>query len=83
MSANIFFRQVKPAEKESLSCFAPSSFLATMMEAFGDMPLQLDQSNLDVLYGMSLLCGDGGGNPYQELIDAINKYHLIEVWPEF
>ena len=83
MSANVFYRQVKPVKEKSLSCFAPSSFLKTMREVFGELPIQLDKSNIDVLHGMSLLCSDGGGNPYRELIDAINKYNLIEMWAEY
>lgn len=82
MSATIFFRQVKLETEKHLSCVASSHFLATMQEVFGDMPIQLSETSIDLLSGMAAMCRDGGGNPYRELIDAIRRYEVIEVWPE-
>lgn len=83
MSANIYFRQVRPIDSESLSVYAPSSFIESMTEAFGVFPCILGANEVPVLKGMAALNRDGGGNPYSELIEAINKYGTVEVYAEY
>lgn len=83
MGANIYFHQMKPVDGQSISCHAPSSFIASMERAFGEFPCVLDSENVPVLKGMAAMSHDGGGNPYQEIIDAIDKYGTIKVYAEW
>lgn len=79
MSANIIYRQAILIKGKCLSCYAPSAFITTMEKAFGQFPLVLDENAIPRLEGMAVMCNDAGGNPYQELIDAINSMDKIEV----
>lgn len=85
MSANIFYRPVEQ-KRYDLNVWAPSSFLASLSEAFSQFSEQkfvFNESSIPTLKGMAALCKDGGGNPYEEMIQAITKYGEIEVWPEY
>ena len=82
MSATILYRQVSSTGR-SLSCFAPSSFIGSIEQAFGSFPCTLGEEAVPILTGMAAVCNDGGGNPYQELISAIEKLGTVEVWAKY
>jgi len=84
MSANVYWKQVKPVSGHDLGLAAPSRFMSNMREAFGSETPTLDKSCIFLLKGLSI--GDGGdmgGNPYEKLIEAIKKYGEIELWAEY
>lgn len=80
MGASIYYRQVKPVDRKQLSVCAPSSFMETMDKAFDTFPSILTENDILKLEGMAAMNCDGGGNPYADLIKAIKKYGVIEVY---
>ena len=74
MSASILWAQVKPIEGKSLSAWAPSAFIESIEKAFGGFPCDFGPDDIPKLSGMASMCRDGGGNPYQEIINRIEKY---------
>lgn len=83
MSASIYWCQVRPVSGERLSAWAPSSFISSIEKAFGGFPCDFGNGDIEKLKGMASMCNDGGGNPYQEIINRIEKYGVIRVWAEY
>lgn len=83
MSANIYYRQISPKEKQQLDVGSPSSFLDTLEKGFGTRTPRLSEADLPVLHGMAACWQYGHDSPYQQLIDAIEQLGVIEVWPEY
>lgn len=87
MSASICYRQIKPIEGKDLPVWAPSYFIGTLEKAFGNFPCVLDADDIATLRGMAATCQDGAveihGNPYEELIKAIQKLGTVEVYAEY
>ena len=81
MSANIYWRQVKPKDGTSLNVSAPSYFMGVMERAFGSFPCTLTEEHIPVLTGLAATIDrDDRENPYQELIKAIQQYENVEVF---
>ena len=79
MSANIMYRPTKGAK--CLGVGAPSSFLKSMEEVFGEKPFVLNEDSIPQLKAMSSVCSDD--NPYKRLVELIEKHDAIEVWAEY
>src|SRR5207344_1202207 len=73
MSASIYYHQVKPMPKKSLSVWAPSAFQATLRDVFGSNEPELGVNDLRELRVLAHVNADGGGNPWQQLVEAIAK----------
>lgn len=87
MSASIFWEPVDPKPK-SIGTWAPSSFMEIMERAGLGLPTNLDEAAIPVLRGMAATFGPGGPgrehpNPFQQLIDKIEKHGKISVWAEY
>lgn len=80
MSASILWEPVDPKPKH-IGCWAPSSFMGQMERAGLKLPTNLDESVIPVLRGMAATIS-GTPNPFQELIDKIEKHGKISVWAE-
>lgn len=83
MSASFFYSQVCPVPEQQLSCWAPSAFRTAMEKCFGDLPWIVRPEDIPRLEGMAAICCDGGGNPYQELIDAIGTHGTVHIRVEY
>ena len=83
MSATIYARQVKPITGTSISCSWPSSFMDIMTRAFGRFPLELNDINVDKLTAMAATIDKGKDNPYQEIIDLVEKLGTVEVYAKY
>lgn len=80
MSASIYYRQVKPVSGKLLNTSAPSSFIDSLEKAFGGREPTLTTTEIPILQGMAILwTGMGGKNPYEQLIEGIQKYGEIEI----
>ena len=85
MSANIYWTPVKE-KKNDISVGAPSSFIGTLSEAFGPLPLTLEdnETTIATLHGMLSAARDNEfGRTYGRIIDALAKYHKIKIWAEY
>lgn len=85
MSANIYYKQVKPRDRKSVNTMAPSSFLAAMERAFGSGPWRLTAEQIPILTGLMAAVpeeDDEYNGPYDQLIEAIHQLGEIEVWAE-
>jgi hypothetical protein len=80
MSANIYWKAVEPTRGTRLSSWAPSAFIASVEKAFGSLPTVLTEADVPTLKGMAAMCVDAGGNPYEELIEAIETSGAVEIW---
>jgi len=83
MGSTIYYKQVKPKDKQDLDVSAPSSFIDTMQRGFGDRPWRLDVNSIQVLRGMAAAYSNDYDNPFSRLIEAIERLDEIEVWSEW
>lgn len=87
MSANIYYRAVKPKESESLEVSCPSLFLIIMSKCFVGDPFKLETKDIPVLQGMLAaapkITSINDENVFQVLIDEIERKDAIEVWAEY
>lgn len=83
MSASICYQPVDPKPK-TIGAWAPSHFMESMERANLGLPCTLKETDIPILRGMAATFSDHGDapNPYQEIIDAIEKYGAIEMWAE-
>ena len=71
------------AGAKGLGVSAPSAFLAAMSNAFGTgAPYTLGEGSIPILRAMAAVYSHDD-NPYQKLIDIIEKCSEIEVWSEY
>jgi hypothetical protein len=80
MSATIFWEPVSIKSK-SLRVMAPSSFISAMERADFPLPNTFDKSSIPTLRGMAATMNDEN-NPFNELIEKIEKYGSVSVWYE-
>lgn len=85
MSANIYYKPVKPTKSFDVPTYAPQDLMKKLEHAFGKPTPTLDKEDLPVLTGLSIGFGDDNDypNPYKTLIKAINKYGAIELEVEY
>ncbi len=82
MSANIYYRPTKETGFQ-LSVDAPSTFMENIRKAFlSEFPLIFGQDSVQTLKGMAAM-HHGEENPYDELIEAIEKHETIEVYAKY
>lgn len=81
MSASIIWEPVNPNPR-TLHVMAPSWFMAALEKAGLGLPRQFGEIDLPVLRGMAATI-DKEANPFQELIDVIDKHGPVEVWAEY
>ena len=82
MSASICWRPADPKPKR-LSVGAPSAFMETMTRAGMALPCTLTEAEVPILRGMAATWRHEGTNPYEQILDAIGAYSIIELWPEY
>lgn len=85
MSANILW---EPATRpcESLDTLAPQNFMRSLEVIGWSNGNNLNETHLSALRGMSAVYRGGQTdvkNPYQQLIDAIERHKEIRVWAEY
>ena len=78
MSATIFWEPISTKAK-SLRVMAPSSFISTMERANLPLPNTFSASVIPTLRGMAATMNDEN-NPFNELIEKIEKYGSVSVW---
>lgn len=83
MGANISYRQVKPITGKDLPVGAPSYFIGTMEKAFGNFPCTLTSEDIPILRGMAATMRDEQQNPYEKLVEAIERMGAVEVYAEY
>jgi hypothetical protein len=77
MSANLYWQPVI-IKKRYLSTMAPSSYIASLQKAFGQLPVQLGQSDIGILKGMAAV-----NNDFEELIKILHDFDSITIWAEY
>jgi hypothetical protein len=85
MSANIFWTPIKE-RRHDISVGAPTSFIASIENAFGGLPLELNNTevNIATLKGMISASGSSDAiSSYEKLISALGKYDRIKIWAEW
>jgi len=84
MSANIYWKTVRPQQQRSLHASAPSSFIRSMEKAFGRFPCRVNKECIAKLEGMAAVYGEGPEtNPYSELVNLLEQIDEIELWAEY
>lgn len=78
MSANIYWEPVLTNAKR-LRVMAPSSFISALERADLPLPNTFDESAIPILRGMAATMNEEN-NPFQELIEKIEKYGSVSVW---
>ena len=83
MSANICWRPVESKAKR-INTSAPSSFMEAMKRAGMSLPCELNASHRERLIGLAAShCYDTPTNPYQQLLDLLEKHESIALWAEY
>ena len=82
MSAAICWERVKE-DHESLYVLAPSSFIESMERAGLRLPCEIGDGAVPVLTGMAAMHRNDGKNPYEEMIELIEKHGTIRIWAEY
>lgn len=82
MGANIYFEPTERTKHE-VSAMAPSSFIKTMEKVFGRFPCELNSGCIPQLAAMAAMHGDDRHNPYQDLINGIEKFGSIQVGADY
>lgn len=82
MSASIMWEPLNPNPKH-FSVGAPSFFIESLKNADMELPRTFTEADVSVLKGMSAASGRDENNPYQQMINAIEKYGEITVWAQY
>ncbi len=82
MGASIYFEPTE-RKKHDVSAMAPQTFIRAMEKVFGRFPCQLNSGCIPQLAAMSAMHGDAKHNPYQDLINGIEKFGSIQVDAEY
>jgi hypothetical protein len=75
MSVSVYYQPISKAVNLEN---ATQIFVKAMEKTFGEFPISLDSSNLNILEAMGSVLGDEY-NPYSELVDAIENYGEVLV----
>lgn len=59
---------------------SPSSFINNIQKVFGGFPYKFDSSDIDKLQVLADLYDNDNEYPYKELIEAIEKSGVVEVY---
>lgn len=80
MSVSIMWR---PQKNNGRSLNGQSSFKEALEKVFGNLPKTFTKKDIERLEVMHRLSDIPYDDPYEELIEAINKHSSIEVWAEY
>ncbi len=80
MSANVYWRLSERGY--DLNVDSPSTFIRTLEETFGTLPVLLTGPDVKILMAMAQVW-DRTPNPYEVLAEAIAKHGEIEVYAEY
>ena len=81
MSVTIYAKQVTPLKGTVLSTKTPTTFLSMMERAFHTSPpFRLDEGDLAVLKGMAATFDETQPNPFQELIQLMHHWKVVDVY---
>jgi hypothetical protein len=80
VSADVYYRPVKPSRFHLVDCGAPSNFKEGMEKAFGCFPLVLDKGHLDSLRAMAVVWQS---DALEEVIEGIEKCGAIELFVDW
>lgn len=85
MSVTIFYEPIE--QSNAIDVPAPVTFRKKLAKAFGGdedtiLPRTFNGQDVPILRGMSATQLDDN-NPYQQIIDLIEKYDQIRVWTEY
>jgi hypothetical protein len=87
MSASIYYRAIKPRQGKYLSVGSGSSFIETLKRCFAGPPFILEAKDIPTLQGMAAMVKgsfiEEKPNPFETLIEEIEKKDAIEVWAEY
>ena len=85
VSASICWRPVRASTKALKGVLAPQAFIMAMQKTFGSLPIQLDENSVPKLQAMAAVFGHDRDNPYQELVDIIERLDgdAVEIWAEY
>lgn len=81
MGASICWEPV-PEKTRQLSCSAPQNFLESLRILGWSPERPLNRGFVVALRGMAFAAGQNG-QPYVELIEAIEKHGEVRVWAEY
>jgi len=82
MGANIHYRRTSKVDPSLEHIMAPSSFIESLERAFG-FPCELGEAAIPVLRGMSVMHADRRHNPYEEVIELIERLGSIELYASY
>lgn len=83
MSASICYRFLSTVNK-TIPVSSPQAFMKLLREAFdSDEPWQFDSECIPILKGMAAFKSFGEPDPFQYIINQIEKHGPIEIWPEY
>ena len=84
MGASIYWEKAGTTAPTLRRVSAPSSFIDAMNRAFYDYPWTLCSDDVSRLQGMAAIFGGSDkDNPYLELVDLIEKFAALKVWPSW
>jgi hypothetical protein len=85
VSASICWEPCPDKIAKSINVDAPSLFQTVMREAGMELPITLDGAHYPELRAMAAVFGNRADvpNPYQQLIDLIDKHERVHVWAEY
>lgn len=82
MTANIIWLPVNKKEN-TLNILAPSGFMKDMAKVGLQLPRIINRNDIPKLTGMASVFGSAFGddnyNPYQQILDLLEKYEEIEL----
>lgn len=82
MSASVYYRHVKPGK--NLPLMAPSHFIESMTKAIGcGPPWIVTAESIPILRGMAAVFRTDRENPYEILIEEIERYGSVQLEVEY
>lgn len=81
MGASLYVRPIKKGIY--LPCNTPSTFIQALHKAFHDLPLNLDENDIETLKGMAAMADTAMEETINELIDLIEKFKSITLTAEY
>lgn len=80
MSTRLHYTPIRPMSEIELQTFCPSRIISQMARVFGDPPWKLSSDkDRRILRAMSVVLAEEQPNPYQQLVDALDKVGDVEV----
>jgi hypothetical protein len=83
VSATIYWEPVVPTTNEHLSTPAPQWFMEVLEETNMELPHVFDSDDIPRLRAMAAASGKANRQPFDQLIEALEKHERVRVWPEY